>query len=66
MAQPSFDMGQLAANLILEEIKEEGLQTMPHQRKIKPELIIRKAPETVKKYPLNGQLHVIRRSLFLN
>lgn len=42
MAQPSFDMGQLAADLILEEInKEEGLQSIPQQRTIKPELIIR-------------------------
>ena len=44
MGQPSFEMGQLAANLILEEINvEEGIPLIPHTRTIKPELIIRES-----------------------
>jgi LacI family transcriptional regulator len=41
MAQPSFEMGQLAANLILEEINSEEDETEPQHKIIKPELIVR-------------------------
>jgi DNA-binding LacI/PurR family transcriptional regulator len=44
MAQPSFKMGQLAAELILQEINlEEGDIVAPQHKTIKPELIIRES-----------------------
>ena len=44
MAQPSFEMGQLAANLILEEINEdEDGKKEVHHETIKPVLIIRES-----------------------
>lgn len=43
MAQPSFEMGQLAADLILKEINSEEDLTEPHHNSIKPELIIRES-----------------------
>jgi len=41
MAQPSFEMGQLAASLILEEINDEEEEFQPKTEVIKPQLIIR-------------------------
>ena len=44
MAQPSFKIGQLAADLILREINlEEGAVVTPQHTTIKPELIIRES-----------------------
>ncbi|WP_057938022.1 LacI family DNA-binding transcriptional regulator [Algoriphagus resistens] len=43
MSQPSFEMGQLAADLILKEINSEEDLTEPHYKTIKPELIIRES-----------------------
>ncbi|SFB60874.1 LacI family DNA-binding transcriptional regulator [Algoriphagus aquimarinus] len=43
MSQPSFEMGQLAANLILEEINSEDEEHQPHHRTIKPVLVIRES-----------------------
>jgi LacI family transcriptional regulator len=43
MSQPSFEMGQLAANLILEEINSEEDDNGTHHKTIKPKLIIRES-----------------------
>lgn len=43
MAQPSFEMGQLAAKLILQEIKSEEISTVQKLEVIQPKLIIRES-----------------------
>ncbi|WP_339700185.1 LacI family DNA-binding transcriptional regulator [Algoriphagus aquimarinus] len=43
MSQPSFEMGQLAAKLILDEINQEEESVKPQHKTIKPVLVIRES-----------------------
>lgn len=43
MSQPSFEMGQLAAKLILDEINQEEENVKPQHKTIKPVLVIRES-----------------------
>jgi len=43
MSQPSFEMGQLAAKLILDEINQEEEDVKPQHKTIKPVLVIRES-----------------------